>query len=358
MLFDTFDLRGTTLNNRAVMAPLTRQRALDHNTPNSLMATYYAQRASAGLIVTEGTSPSPNGLGYARMPGLFNDLQLQGWKLVTEAVHAKGGKIVLQVMHTGRVSHIANMPAGAEVLGPSADVCPGEMRTDTLGSQPHTPPRPMTEADIATVIAEHVRTARLAIEAGFDGIELHGANGYLLEQFLNAKVNLRTDGYGGSIDGRNRLLLEIAQATAAEIGAGRVGIRLSPYGVVNATSAFDTVDEQYLALVRQLSVLGLMYVHVLDHSASGTPPVPQALKSSLRAAFDGPFVLAGGFDKTSAEQALRESRADLIAIGRPFVANPDLVERMRQDAPLTPFDPNTLYTPGAQGYTDYPALAG
>lgn len=358
MLFDTFDLRGTTLSNRAVMAPLTRQRALDHNTPNSLMATYYAQRASAGLIITEGTSPSPNGLGYARMPGLFNDLQLQGWKLVTEAVHAKGGKIVLQVMHTGRVSHIANMPAGAEVLGPSADVCPGEMRTDTLGSQPHTPPRPMTEADIATVIAEHVRTARLAIEAGFDGIELHGANGYLIEQFLNAKVSHRTDGYGGSIEGRNRLLLEIAGATSKEIGAERVGVRLSPYGVVNATAAFDEVDEQYLALVKQLSALGLMYVHVLDHSASGTPPVPEALKSTLRAAFHGPFVLAGGFDKVSAEQALHESRADLIAIGRPFVANPDLVERMHQNAPLSPFDPNTLYTSGAQGYTDYPALAG
>jgi N-ethylmaleimide reductase len=358
MLFDTFNLRGITLSNRAVMAPLTRQRALDNHTPNSLMATYYAQRASTGLIITEGTSPSPNGLGYARMPGLFNDAQAQGWKQVTEAVHAKGGRIVLQVMHTGRVSHLANMPAGAEVLGPSVDICPGEMRTDTLGSQPHTPPRAMTEADIAIVIDEHIHTARLAIEAGFDGIELHGANGYLLEQFLNAGVNLRTDGYGGSIEGRNRLLLEIAQATGKEIGIERVGVRLSPYGVVNATSAFDEVDEQYLALVKQLSAFGLMYVHVLDHSASGTPPVPDSLKSSLRAAFDGPFILAGGFDKAGAERALSEDRADLIAMGRPFLANPDLIARMQQDAPLNALDPATLYTGGAQGYIDYPTLAG
>lgn len=358
MLFDSFDLRGSQLGNRVVMAPLTRQRAIEQNTPTSMMATYYAQRAGAGLIVTEGTSPSPNGLGYARMPGLFNEAQVEGWKLVTAAVHAEGGKIVLQVMHTGRVSHLANMPAGAEVLGPSDQVCPGEMRTDVAGSQAHTPPRAMAVADIANLIDEHVRTARLAMAAGFDGIELHGANGYLIEQFLNPVVNRRTDGYGGSAEARNRLLLEIAAATAGEIGAGRVGVRLSPYGVVNATAAFDGVDQQYLALVKQLSALGLMYVHVLDHSASGTPPVPIALKSALRAAFDGPFILAGGFDKASAEQALNDGRADLIAFGRPFVSNPDLPARMRQDAPLNPLDPATLYSAGPHGYTDYPAVAG
>jgi 2,4-dienoyl-CoA reductase-like NADH-dependent reductase (Old Yellow Enzyme family) len=229
---------------------------------------------------------------------------------------------------------------------------------DTGGNQSHTPPRAMTVADITHLTDEHVHTARLAIEAGFDGIELHGANGYLIEQFLNPHVNRRTDGYGGSIEGRNRLLLEIAQATAREIGAERVGVRLSPYGVVNATAAFDEVDQQYLALVNQLSALRLMYVHVLDHSASGTPPVPESIKSALRAAFDGPFILAGGFDKTSAEQALREGRADLVAMGRPFIANPDLVERMRLDAPLSPLDPATLYAGGAQGYIDYPTMVG
>ena len=357
MLFDAFSLRATPLSNRIVMSPLTRSRASSDNTPTSLMADYYAQRASAGLIITEGTSPSPNGLGYARIPGLFNEAQVQGWKRVTDAVHAKGGKIVVQLMHTGRVTHQANLPVGAEVLGPSPETCPGEMWTDAQGSQPHTPPRAMTEADIQTVIGEYATAARLAIQAGFDGIELHAANGYFLEQFLNANINRRTDGYGGTAEGRNRLVLEVARAAVKEIGAERVGIRLSPHGVVNAAGAFDGVDEQYLALVKQLSTLGLMYVHVLDHSALGTPPVPAKLKTDLRSAFDGPFILAGGQDKTSAQQALSESRADLVAMGRPFISNPDLVDRIRQDAALNAPDPTTFYTPGAKGYTDYPTLA-
>ncbi|GKT25200.1 alkene reductase [Acidovorax sp. SUPP3334] len=357
MLFDAFHLRKTPLANRVVMSPLTRSRAVDNNTPNTLMATYYAQRATAGLIITEGTSPSPNGLGYARIPGLFNDAHVQGWKLVTDAVHAKGGKIVVQLMHTGRVAHRANLPAGAEVLSASADVCPGEMWTDTQGSQPHTAPRAMTGAEIQAVIGEYATAARLAIEAGFDGIELHAANGYLLEQFLNANINRRTDGYGKTAEGRNRLVLEVARAAAKEIGADRVGIRLSPHGVVNSAGAFDGVDEQYLALVKSLSALGLMYVHVLDHSAMGTPPVPAQLKTDLRAAFDGPFILAGGLGKASAQQALTEGRADLTAFGRAFIANPDLVERMRKGAPLNAPSPATFYTPGAEGYTDYPTLA-
>jgi N-ethylmaleimide reductase len=357
MLFNAFPLRAISLKNRAVMSPLTRSRASD-NTPNSLMATYYAQRASAGLIITEGTSPSPNGLGYARIPGLFNEAQVQGWKLVTDAVHAKGGRIVVQLMHTGRVAHQANLPAGAEVLGPSPETCPGEMWTDTQGSQPHTPPRAMTEADIQAVIGEYATAARLAIKAGFDGIELHAANGYLLEQFLNANVNRRTDGYGGTAEGRNRLVLEVARAAVKEIGAERVGIRLSPHGAFNSTGAFEGVDEQYLALVKELSALGLMYVHVLDHSAMGAPPVPAKLKADLRAAFHGPFILAGGQDKASAQLALSEGRADLVAMGRPFIANPDLVERLRQDAPLNAPAPDTFYTPGAKGYTDYPTLTG
>ncbi|KQV78522.1 alkene reductase [Massilia sp. Root351] len=357
MLFDAYSLRATVLKNRAVMSPLTRSRAVHNNTSNSLMATYYGQRAGAGLIITEGTSPSPNGLGYARIPGLFNDSQVQGWKLVTEAVHAKGGKIVVQLMHTGRVSHQANLPAGAEVLGPSGQTCPGEMWTDSQGSQPHTAPRAMTDADIAATVREFATAARLALAAGFDGIELHAANGYLLEQFLNANVNRRSDNYGGSSEGRNRLVLEVARAAANEIGAERVGIRLSPYGVFNATGGYDGVDQQYRALVQELSALGLMYVHVLDHSALGAPQVPAELKAGLRAAFKGPFILAGGFGKESAERALAEGRADLIAMGRAFLANPDLVERMRLDQPLNAPDPGTFYTPGEQGYTDYPALA-
>lgn len=357
MLFENFLLGTLHLKNRLVMSPLTRSRAVDNNTPNTLMATYYGQRADAGLIITEGTSPSPDGLGYARIPGLFNDAHVEGWKLVTDAVHAKGGKIVVQLMHTGRVSHRDNLPAGAEALGPSAEACPGEMWTDGNGNQPHTPPRGMTAADIDKAVAEYAAAARLAIEAGFDGIELHAANGYLLEQFLNANVNRRTDGYGATPEGRNRLVLEVARAAVREIGADRVGIRLSPHGVFNATGAYDGVDEQYVDLVKQLSELGLLYVHVVDASAMGAPPVPAKLKSDLRAAFNGPFILAGGFDKASAEQVLGENQADLIAFGRAFLANPDLVERLRDDQPLNAPDPSTFYTPGAEGYTDYPTLA-
>jgi len=205
MLFEPLVTPSIELANRAVMAPMTRSRAVDANTPNALIAEYYGQRASAGLIIAEGTSPSPNGLGYARIPGLFNEAQVSGWKAVTDVVHAKGGKIFVQLMHTGRVSHAANLPAGAEVVGPMAEACPGEMYTDSQGMQPHTAPRAMTVADIAHAVDEYARSAQLAIEAGFDGVELHAANGYLIEQFLNANVNQRTDAYGGSIDRRNRL---------------------------------------------------------------------------------------------------------------------------------------------------------
>lgn len=357
MLFESFTARKLALRNRTVMSPMTRSRAVDANVPNALMAQYYAQRASAGLIVTEGTSPSPNGLGYPRIPGLFNADQARGWKLVTDAVHAQGGKIVIQLMHTGRVTHVANLPAGAEVVGPSAATCPGEMYTDSQGMQPYSPPRPMNEADIAAAVKEYVASATLAIEAGFDGVELHGANGYLIEQFLNPLVNDRKDGYGGSVAGRNRFALEVVNAVSAAIGSERVGIRLSPYGVFNGTGAYPEIEEQYLALVQAFSALGLLYVHVLDHSAMGAPPVPAALKKGLRDAFDGPFVLAGGFDAASAEKALAADEADLIAFGRPFLANPDLVKRMQTGAAINAPDMSTFYTPGEKGYTDYPALA-
>lgn len=338
------------------MAPTTRSRAVEANTPNALMAEYYGQRASAGLIITEGTSPSPNGLGYARIPGLFNETQMRGWKLTTDAVHAKGGKIFVQLMHTGRVSHAANLPAGAEVLGPMASICPGEMYTDSQGMQPHSVPRAMSADDMAHAVAEYVQAARLAVEAGFDGVELHAANGYLIEQFLNPNVNQRTDAYGGSAKARNRFALEVARATVTAIGGNRVGIRLSPHGVLNGTGHFPEVEPQYLALTQELSALGLLYIHLLDHSAMGTPPVPTEFKSQLRQAFKGLFILAGGFDRASAETALADNRSDLIAFGRPFIANPDLVERMRVDGPLNAPDMASFYTPGAKGYTDYPML--
>jgi N-ethylmaleimide reductase len=335
---------------------MTRSRAVENNTPNAMMAEYYGQRATAGLIVTEGTSPSPNGLGYARIPGLFNAEQVRGWKLITDTVHAKGGKIVIQLMHTGRVTNVANLPAGAEVVGPTAVTLPGEIFTDAKGMQPHSPPRAMTEKDIAATVAEYAHSAKLAMEAGFDGVELHAANGYLIEQFLNANVNLRTDGYGGSIQGRNRFALEVVRAAAAAIGAERVGIRISPCGAFNATGAFPEVEEQYVALVKEFSALGLLYVHQLDHSAMGAPPVPAALKARLRATFNGPYILAGGFNRDTAESALVAKQADLIGLGRPFLANPDLVERMRTNAPMNAPDMATFYTAGAKGYTDYPTL--
>jgi len=357
MLFDPIQIRGLALANRTVMSPMTRSRAVEHNTPDALMAEYYGQRASAGLIVTEGTSPSPNGLGYPRIPGLFNAQHVAGWKLVTDAVHAKGGKIVVQLMHTGRVTHVDNLPAGAEVVGPTSAVCPGEMYTDKSGgTQPHSVPRAMTEADIANAVGEYVQSARLAIDAGFDGIELHAANGYLIEQFLNGNVNTRTDGYGETAEGRNRFALEVARATTAAIGADKVGIRLSPYGVFNGTGSFEGVDAQFKALAEGLSGLGLLYIHVLDHAAMGAPAVPDAIKAALRQAFDGPFIAAGGFDRASAEQALADGKADLVAFGRPFLANPDLVARMKADASLNAPDMGTFYTPGAKGYTDYPTL--
>ena len=357
MLFDKFSSRSLRLANHMVMAPMTRSRATPEHTPDALMATYYGQRATAGLIITEGTSPSPNGLGYARIPGLYDAAQVTGWRATTAAVQAQGGKIFVQFMHCGRVAHIANLPAGAEVLGPGAAVCPGEMFTDTPGMQPHSAPRAMTEADIGHAVKEHVTAAKLALDAGFDGVELHGANGYLIEQFLNPLVNLRTDGYGGSIEARNRLALEIARATVSAICRDRVGIRLSPYGVFNGTGEFPEVQAQYLALAKGLSALGLIYLHLVDHSSMGAPPVPADFKLSLREAFDGVFILSGGFDHASAEKALIEKRGDLIAFGRPFLANPDLVSRMRKDAPLNAPDMATFYMPGAKGYTDYPALA-
>jgi N-ethylmaleimide reductase len=357
MLFDSYTMGQVALNNRTVMAPMTRSRAVEHNTANALMAQYYGQRASAGLIITEGVSPSPNGLGYARIPGLFNDAQAAGWRLSTEAVHAKGGKIFVQFMHCGRVSHQANMPAGASVLSPSAEVLPGEMWTDGAGMQPHTAPQAMDAAAIASTVAEYAQAARLAVQAGFDGIELHAANGYLIEQFLNANVNQRKDQYGGSAENRNRFALEVAQACVDAIGADKVGIRISPYGVFNATGPFEGVDAQYAALVEQLSAMGLVYLHQLDHSAMGAPAVPAALKQQLRSLFKQTYIAAGGFDGASAEALLVAGGADLVAFGRPFLCNPDLVARMKTGAALNAPDMSTFYTPGEKGYTDYAELA-
>jgi len=355
-LFAPFSLGSQELTNRVVMAPMTRNRALG-NVPNDLMAQYYAQRAAAGLIITEGTTPSPDGLGYPRIPGIFSEAQVEGWRLVTERVHARGGHIFLQLMHTGRIGHPANLPEGAEVLGPSAVAAAGEIYTDALGMQPHPVPRAMTEGDLARVIAAFALGARNAIAAGFDGIELHAANGYLLEQFLNPGSNQRKDAWGGSPEGRSRLILEVARAAAEAIGAERVGIRLSPHGVFNDMAPFDGIPETYTELARRLSALGLVYLHLVDHSAMGAPPVPEATKAALRAAFPGTFILSGGYDRARAEADLAAGRGDLVAFGRPFLANPDLVARLQKGAALAEPDMTAFYTPGEKGYTDYPAMA-
>jgi N-ethylmaleimide reductase len=356
VLFDTFSLGSVTLRNRMVMSPMTRNRAIG-NVPNDLMATYYAQRAGIGLIVTEGVSPSPNGLGYARIPGLFNAGQVEGWKKTTAAVHELGGHIFVQFMHTGRASHVDNLPAGARVVSSVETPITSQMFTDKNGMLPATRPHALSEPEIAEAVAEFANAARLAREAGFDGVEIHGANGYLVEQFLNGNVNTRQDGYGGSIDGRNRFALEAARAMAAAIGPDRVGIRLSPHGAFNDTGAFDGVDEQYVRLVQQLSELGLVYIHIVDHSSMGAPKPPDELKRQLRQAFTGAYIASCGFDLARAEATLTAGAADLVAFGRPALANPDLPVRFADSLPLNAPDYATFYTAGEKGYTDYPVAS-
>jgi N-ethylmaleimide reductase len=334
------------------MAPMTRSRATG-NVPNALMEKYYAARAAAGLIITEGTSPSPNGLGYARIPGMFSDAQVQGWKGVTDGVHRAGGKIFVQLMHTGRVSHPANMQAGTKILAPSALAAPGEMWTDSDGQQPHPVPAAMSEAEIAQTIAEYASAAKRAIEAGFDGVELHGANGYLIDQFLNTASNRRTDRWGGSIGNRIRFAVEIAKAAAAAIGAERTGMRISPYGAFNGMAPDAETDALYLRLIGELNALGLVYVHVVDHSSMGMPEVSPALKAEIRAAFKGKYILSGGYDAARASADLDAQRGDLVAFGRPFISNPDLVQKLQLGKELTVPDFSTFYTPGEKGYTDY-----
>jgi N-ethylmaleimide reductase len=356
LLFSPTTLGPLALKNRLVMSPMTRNRS-PGNVPDALVAEYYKQRASsAGLIITEGTSPSPNGLGYPRIPGIFSAAQVAGWKLVTEAVHAKGAKIFLQVMHTGRIGHPNNLPAGASVLAPSAIGAAGEIYTDAEGPKPHSVPKAMTEADIKTAVGEFAQAAKNAVAAGFDGIEVHSANGYLPEQFIRPTSNKRTDAYGGPIENRARFVLDVVKAAIAAIGKDKVGIRLSPYGVYNDMPLYPEWEADYTYLAHQLNATGLVYVHLADHSSMGAPEVPQSIKETFRKVFKGTLILSGGYDAARAEADLEAGKADLIGIGRPLLANADLLERWKSGAPLNPPDMATFYTPGAKGYTDYPLL--
>ena len=354
-LFKPTRLGSVTLKNHLVLSPLTRSRAIV-NVPNELMVEYYTQRASAGLIISEGTSPSPNGLGYPRIPGIFSQPQIDGWAQVTKAVHARGAKIFMQLMHTGRVGHPLNLPAGARLLAPSAVVAAGEMYTDAEGMKPHPIPEAMSEADIVMAKQEFVQAAKNAMSAGFDGVELHGANGYLLEQFIRPNSNIRTDQYGGSIQNRARFVLEVATAVIKAIGKDKVGIRLSPFGVFNDMPLYDAMEADYTYLTEQLNALGLVYVHVVDHSPMGAPPVPKSMKKTMRRVFMGSLILSGGYDRARAERDLGAGNGDLFAVGRAFLANPDLPARWRANAVLNEPDPTTFYTPGEKGYTDYPAM--
>ncbi len=338
------------------MAPLTRSRATTDNIPTDLMATYYAQRSGAGLIITEGTSPSLNGLGYSNIPGIFNRQQVEGWKKITEAVHEKGSKIFIQFMHTGRVGHQLNLPYGAEILAPSAVAAAGQIYTVKEGMKDHPVPRAFTTQEIKSTIQEFVEAAKNAVEAGFDGVELHAANGYLIEQFINPGTNSRTDEYGGNIENRGRFLLEIVEQTAQAIGKEKIGVRFSPYGIFNDMPAYDQVDQTYLYLAEMLAGFGIEYIHVLDHSTDNAQPEILKVKDIIRSKFKNTLIFCGGFTKERANAELERGVADLIAFGRPFITNPDLVKRLEIGAELNEPDFSTFYSGGEKGYTSYPFL--
>jgi N-ethylmaleimide reductase len=354
MLMNPYTLGGIDLKNRIVMAPMTRSRAIG-NIPSRLMAEYYGQRAAAGLIITEGTSPSPNGLGYCRIPGIFSQAQVEGWRDVTDAVHDKDGRIFVQLMHTGRISHQANLPEGAVIMAPSAVRPAGQIFTDTQGMQDFPVPKAMTLDDIHNTRREYVDAALKALKAKFDGVELHAANGYLLEQFLSPLSNIRTDRYGGSIENRCRFVLEVAEETIQAIGRGKVGIRLSPYGVASDMQYYSQIDDTYKYLAAKLHDLGILYIHLVDHSSMGAPEVPLTIKTAIRQKLAGTLILSGGYTAERAETDLQSGLANLVAFGKPYIINPDLAERFSNSWPLAQeLDKDTLYSPGAKGYTDYP----
>lgn len=350
-LFEPFETENLELNNRIVMAPMTRSRAIG-SIPNDLMAEYYRQRSSAGLIITEGVSPSPNGLGYARIPGIYNDEQVEGWKKVTNSVHAEEGRIFMQLMHTGRIAHSGNIPGSAKVVGPSAVQADSNMWTDESGMQPLPEPEAMSENDIKKAIEEFTTAAKNAVDAGFDGIELHGANGYLLEQFLNPHVNIRTDEYGGSVENRIRFVIEVAKSVADTIGAEKTGIRLSPYNTFNDMPEYEETFETYATLVEELNRLDIAYIHLVETAARNHDQGLELL-NTLKDKFEKLVIVNGGYDREFAEEVLDAGRADLVSFGTPFISNPDFPRRLKEEIPLTEPDKNTFYSADEKGYTDY-----
>ncbi|GLU51358.1 alkene reductase [Dyadobacter frigoris] len=352
-LLAPYNKNGFSLKNHLVMAPMTRSRAID-NIPNDLMAEYYAQRKGAGLIITEGTSPAPEGLGYPRIPGIFLDEQVSGWKKITDAVHQNNTKIFVQFMHTGRIAHVDNLPAGSEVVGVSDLKANGQIFTDKSGMQDHSQPKALTTEEIKALVLSHVKAAENAVKAGFDGIELHGANGYLIEQFLNPNVNNRTDEYGGSLESRSSFVIEIAEKMADAIGKEKVGIRFSPFSNMGDLADYDPneVHQTYTYLAERLNQIGIAYIHL-----GVSPKIPRETLDAIRTNFNGTIIICNGLTPESAEQMLVEESFDLVAFGRSFLANPDLDKRIETKANLSEVDFSTAYTPGAKGYTDYPFLS-
>ena len=362
-LFTPITIGGMPLSHRVVMAPLTRMRAtVPGNAANEMMATYYAQRACrGGLIIAEASQVSEDGRGAPCTPGIHSPEQIAGWKLVSDAVHAEGGKIFLQLWHMGRLSHSSHQPDGGLPIAPSAVAADAMIMTPNFERVPAPAPRALETAEIPGVIERYVHAARCAMEAGFDGVEIHSANGYLLEQFLQTRTNPRTDAYGGSIENRCRLVLEITRAVCAVWGAERVGIRLSPYGIANDSGEDDPMP-LYSYLVRELDTLGLAYLHLIEPRASGAGQrevdhqgVPSAAEL-FRPLWRGPLIAAGNFRGDSANAMLAKGDADAIAFGRFFISNPDLPERLRLGAELTPYDRATFYGGGPEGYLDYPTM--
>ena len=367
ILFEPVSLGRYKLPHRIVMAPLTRSRARQPgNVPTRLNACYYAQRASAALIIAEATQVSQQGQGYAWTPGIHSREQVEGWRLVTDAVHEAGGRIFLQLWHVGRISHPALQPDGMLPVAPSAIKPSGEAFIENKDGEaqlvPFVTPRALQIEEMPYIVQQYVRGAKSALDAGFDGVEVHSANGYLLDQFINSSTNRRSDKYGGAIENRARLLLQVVDAVCAVWGAGRVGVRLSPLGTFNNVGD-DDPEAIFGYIAEELSYDDLAYLHVINPASAAfeqrIEPDRRALRmlELMREKYRGTLIVAGGFDRDSAEEWLTRGRADLIAFGRKFLANPDLPERFRLQAALNADDPSTYYGGGAKGYTDYPTLA-
>jgi N-ethylmaleimide reductase len=359
-LFDSFQFGDIAVANRLVMAPLTRDRAAAGRVPHALNALYYEQRSDpatgAGLIVSEGTQVSPLGQGYLDTPGIYSPEQVAGWKLVTDAVHRKGGKIVAQIWHVGRISHTSLLPAGEQPVSSTAK--PANTKTFTpAGFEQVSAPRALATDEVAGVVAEFRRAARNAVDAGFDGIEVHGANGYLVEQFLRDSCNDRTDRYGGSIENRARFLIEVMTAVCEEIGPGRAGLRLSPVTPANDIGQDSNPTALFSHVVKELDKLKFAFIEVVEGSTGGPRDFAPFDFAALRKLWSGAWIVNNGFTRDMALETIAGGKADAISFGKPFISNPDLAHRLREDAELAAWNQKTFYGGGAEGYTDYPALA-